>query len=174
MRRLITLVCLFVIVMTTTLSAETVVNVKATPIHKTPTYRTTIRHVYQGDSKVTLKSDVLAVDGYVRFVAPADGRYVFVFSNIKTNIDSTLNRPAIFCFYDEYFNQKYVDGLSAKSNGFALAYDKNSARRTLYKKRLGVSLELETGEIINICCSNLLDNVKGSKASYKLSISLED
>lgn len=174
MRRLVTLVCLFVIIMTTTISAETVVNVKATPIHKTPTYKTTIRHVYQGDSKIILKSSALAVDGYVRFVAPTDGRYVFVFSSIKTNIDNTLNRPAIFCFYDEYFRQKYVDGLSSKSNGFALAYDANSARRTLYKKRLGVSLELEAGEIINICCSNLLDNVKGSKASYKLSISLED
>lgn len=174
MRRLITLVCLLVTLMTTTISAETVSNVNATPIHKMPTYKTAIRRVYQGDSKVTLKSDQLAVDGYVRFVAPKDGRYVFVFGGIKTNIESTLDRPAIFCFYNKYFEQKYVDGLSTKSNGFALAYNADSARRTLYKKRLGVSLELEAGEVINICCSNLLDSSKDSKASYKLSISLED
>lgn len=119
-----------------------------------------------GDNKVKLKYKRIT-DGKVKFTAPADGRYVFVFSDVESDNKAL---PAIFCFYDENMFPWNVDGLSVKSNGFALGYNSATSKRTSYKDKMGVSLVLDSGTTVYICASNLLLAKKGSVASYSLTI----
>ena len=174
MKRFLTLLCICMLLTTTTVDAKTVMKVNASMLHRAPTNRTAIQRILQGDSKISLKYKDCATEGWIRFQAPKDGRYVFVFSNIKQNLKSTESRPAIFCFYNKFFVPMSIDGLSCESNGFALGYDSASSRRTSYKNNLGVSVVLEKNEIINISCSGILDTTEKSKASFSLSISLEE
>lgn len=174
MNRFLTLLCICMLLTTTTVDAKTAMKVNASMLHRAPTNRTAIQRVLQGDSKISLKYKDCATEGWIRFQAPRDGRYVFVFSDIKQNLKSTESRPAIFCFYNKFFVPRNIDGLSCESNGFALGYNSDSSRRTSYKNELGVSMVLEKNEIINISCSGILDTTEKAKASFSLSISLEE
>lgn len=174
MKRFLTLLCICVLLTTTTVDAKSSMKINASMVHRTPTYKTKVQRVFEGDSKVSLSYDNSTTEGWVRFQAPRDGRYVFVFGDIKQNLKSTESRPAIFCFYNKYFNPCNIDGLTGQSNGFALGYDTGSSRRTSYKNKLGVSAILDKDDIINISCSGILDTTEKSKASFSLSISLEE
>lgn len=172
MKKLLTCVLLSMVLSCTTVHAAETRNARATCVNGFPSEETTIKQLRLGTTKVTLKNKG-SVEGWTQFVLPDSGRYVFVFSDINTELENTNNRHAIFCFYNKWLDKLYIDGLKGKFNGFALGYNRASSIRTRYKNKIGVSVVGEVGDVVNICCSNILKPENGSVASYAIEIYYE-
>lgn len=67
MKRFLTLLCICVLLTTTTVDAKSSMKINASMVHRTPTYKTKVQRVFEGDSKVSLSYDNSTTEGWGTF-----------------------------------------------------------------------------------------------------------